>query len=355
MSCLAPERFVELLDRGGLDAVSTEEQAHLQECGPCRDSWATVAAAGEVLTEARPRQIGRMVRLVPLLAAAAVLLTIVGIIVAGRTAPPVKKAMQDPLTQFLQGTPEEAEGARAALLKAGKGALPGLVAVRPKLKSSSRFPDLQNLIWAIKQDTAQDPAATSLLRKLETIKIDLQFENTSFADVLNFIRSFAGVNLIQDPAVDAGMVDVLNLKNATLRSTLETLCAVRDLDFDVKYGVVFLSKPLRLWSTDPAFGLPAANLWRTEAADSGRAAVVDKLRSSRLTVDIQNSPLSAIAQYMQEISSVKVVPSPGIADAQLWLKVQDVPLEHAIELLTLPYGWDARIDNGSVVLFDPKQ
>jgi hypothetical protein len=355
MTCLDPERLVELLDRGGLDAVSTEEQAHLQGCDTCLDSWATVAAAGEVLTEARPRQAGRVSRLVPLLAAAAILCTIVGIIAAGKIAPSVKPPVQDPLTLFLQGTPEEAEGARATLMKSGRSALPGLVAARPKWKGSARFSELQNLIWTIKRDAAQDPAADSILNKLETLKIDLQFENTEVVYVLAFVRSLSGLNVVLDPKIDAGTVDFLSLKNSTVRSVLETLCAVKDLDFDVKYGVVFLSKPLRLWSTDPALGLPAANLWRTEAAGSGKSAVGDKLRSVRLTMDAQTSPLSAIAKFIQEISSVKVVASPGIADTQIGLKVEDVPLDHAIELLTLPYGWDARIDDGSVLLFNPKQ
>jgi len=352
MSCLAPERFVDLLDRGGLDAVSAEEEAHVQECETCRDRWATIAAAGEVLTEARPMRVGRVFRLVPLLAAAAILLTIVGIISANKIAPPVKSPMTDPLTLFLQGTPDEAKSARAALLKAGRSALPGLVAVRPKWKGSARLPELQNLIWAIKRDAAQDPAAASLLDKLDTVKIDLQFEKTEVVYVLAFIRSLSGQNLVLDPRIDAGTVDFLSLKDSTVRSVLEILCAVKELDFDVKYGVVFLSKPTRLWSTDHAVGLPAANLWRTR---NEGAAVGDKLRSVRLTVDIQNSPMSAIAGYIQEISSVKVVASPGIADIQIVMKVQDLPLDHAIELLTLPYGWDARIDDGSVVLFDPKQ
>jgi hypothetical protein len=351
MNCLAPERFVDLLDGGGLDAVSPEEQVHLQECDTCRDSWATVAAAEEVLTEARPRPAGRVVRFVPLLAAAAILLTIVGIVAAGRIAPPVKPPLKDPLTLLLQGTPEEAEGARATLRKAGRSALPGLVAARPKWKGSARFPELQNLIWAIKQDAAQDPAAAALLNKLETVKIDLQFEKTEVVYVIVFIEHLSGLNLVLDPGIDAGRVDVLSMKDATVRSVLETLCAVKDLDFDVKYGVGFVSKPMRLWSTDPKIGLPAANLWRTANTVS---PVGDKLRTFRLTIDIQNSPMSAVAQYLQEISSLKVVASPGIADALITLKIQDLSLDHAIELLTLPHGWDARIEDGSVVIFDPK-
>jgi hypothetical protein len=352
---MAPERFVDLLDRGGLDAVSTEEQAHLQECDACRDNWATVAAAGEVLTEARPKQEGRVVRMVPLIAAAAILLTIVGVIVAHKGAPAETKLKQDPLTLFLQGTSEESKGARAALLKAGRGALPGLVAARPKLKGSARFQELQNLIWAIKRDAAQDAAASAILNKLETIKMDLQFEQSRLDDILAFMRNLSGQNLVLDPTVDGGMVDLLSLKDATLRSVLETVCAVKDLDFDVKYGVTFLSRPMRLWSTDPALGLPAANLWKSGPAASGDAVLGNKLRSVRVTLDMENAPLSAVAQFLREISALPIAPSPGIAENKITLKFEGLPMEHALELMTLPFGWDVRIDDGSVVLFAPKK
>jgi hypothetical protein len=70
------------------------------------------------------------------------------------------------------------------------------------------------------------------------------------------MRDFSTLNLVRDPTVDGGTIDLLSVKDTTIRSVLEILCAVRDLDFDVRYGVVFISTPLRLWSTDPAIALP---------------------------------------------------------------------------------------------------
>lgn len=354
MTCMAPERFVDLLDRGGLDAVSATEQSHLQECDGCRDSWATVAAAGEILTESRPKRVGLAARLIPLISAAAILLTIVGVIAMRTAFVPTTKAMQDPLTLFLEGSPEEVKAARGTLLKSGRKALAGLVAARPKLKGSPRLRELQDLIWAIKRDAAQDPAAVALLNRLDTLRIDLQFENTLINDLLTFIRDFSTLNLVLDPNVDNGVVDLLSVKDATLRSVLEVLCAVKDLDFDVRYGVVFISKPIRLWSTDPALALPTANQWRS-VPKPGDAVIVDKLRSVRVTLDIQNSPLSAVAAYLQEISTLKMTTTPAIELRFVTMKMQDLPMDHALELLTLPFGWDVSIQDGSVVFFDPKK
>ena len=123
MNCLAEERFVELLDRGGLRAGRPEERQHLDACETCRESWASVAAAAEVLVEARPQSVSRLGRIIPLVSAAALLLTIIGVILFRQTCSPVTKPAQDPLKAFVEGTPEEMKDARAALLKMGRKSL----------------------------------------------------------------------------------------------------------------------------------------------------------------------------------------------------------------------------------------
>src|SRR5438477_8446801 len=134
MNCLAEERFIDLLDRGGLEAAGIDEEAHLQSCEACRDAWATITAAGEILAEARPRATGRAMRWIPLAAAAATLLIIIAVI-AVRATP-----KRDPVALFVDGTPEEMAGARAEILMLGRKAIPGLVAARPRLRGSARFP-----------------------------------------------------------------------------------------------------------------------------------------------------------------------------------------------------------------------
>jgi len=354
MSCLAEERFVELLDQGGLDATKPEEQAHLETCESCRDSWATIAAAGEVLVEARPRSASRASRLIPMIAAAAMLLTIIGV-VALKKIPSTTKPMQDPLAMFLEGNPEESRRGAEALKKSGRKSLPGLVAARPKLKGSARFQALQDLIWDIKlAAAAQDPAESAIFRKLETMKIDLAFENTRVEDILAFVRDFSGLNLVLDPTVDAGIVDKYSVKDFSLRASLEVLCAVKELDFDLRYGVVFFSRPLRLWSTDPAVGLPASNEWTKQILSPPDAGIPEKLRLVRITIDMQNSPYSAIADYLKEITGVTFKVGKGISETPVTLKVQDLYLRQALELLTLPYGREIRIEEGSVLIYDPK-
>jgi hypothetical protein len=356
MNCLAEERFVELLDRGGLEATQPEERAHLDTCETCRDCWATIAAAGEILTDARPRTVTRATRMIPSAAAAAMLLAIIGVILVPKTPAPITKAVQDPLVLFQEGTPEEAKGARLALLKSGRKALPALAAARPKLKGSARFQALQDLIWDIKvAASAQDPADLAIFRKLETMKIDLAFENTKLEDIVAFVRSFSGLNLVVDPTVEGGIVDTFSIKDSSLRTALEVLSSVKGLEFDLRYGVLFFATPMRLWSTDPGVGLPTANHWTKQTLAPGDVEASDKLRSIRITVDMQTSPLSAIAAYLTEISALKFKVADAIPEGLMTLKVQDLVLPHALELLTLPYGCDVKIEGGAVVFFDPKK
>src|SRR5687768_13075582 len=142
MNCLAEERFVEILDRGGLDAARPEEQTHLESCDTCRDSWATVAVAAEVLADARPK--AARGRVFPVLVAAAMLLTIVGVI-AVRSMPssPVVQPV-DPIAMLLDGNPDEA---RALLMKQGRKAIPLLVAARPRFKGSARLAVLHDILF----------------------------------------------------------------------------------------------------------------------------------------------------------------------------------------------------------------
>ena len=350
MSCLAEERFVELLDQGGLEASSPEEGAHLRDCQACRDSWATVAAAGEVLAQAGIRGTGRLVRAIPLVAAAMLLATIAVIVI--RHAPPsAATPVKDPLRLFLEGSPDEAKSAREALLKSGRKALPGLVAARPRLRTSLRFGEIQDLIWTLKIGGAQRTPDEAVIRKMENIKLDLAFENAGLNDILAYLRSLTDINYVLDPAVDPGPVETLRVRNQSLRSGLETLCLVKDIDFDFRYGVVFLSRPMRLWSTEPGVGLPESNVWTTQELDPAGWEVASRLPKNPVTLDIQNSPLSAVAQYISEISGIPIQLPEALGETMVTLKVQNTPLVHLVELLTLPRGWDARIEGRSLVIF----
>jgi hypothetical protein len=355
MSCLAEERLIELLDEGGLQRTRPDERAHLESCESCRESWGAVAAAAELLSEARPRASGRAARWIPLAAAAAMLLAILAVIAQKKTPGPIKEASKDPVTLFIEGTPDEMRRAYEVLLKQGRPALLSLAAARPRLKGSAREKLFLDLLWAVKLGAVrQDADSKKILDGLEAVKIDLSFENTRIVDVLGFIRDFSKLDVVLDPSLDAGIVEKYRVQDQNLRYALEILCAVKDLEFDVKYGVLFISTPMRIWSTDPGVGLPNANEWTRRKPTAPNPELESKVESTRLTVDMQNAPLSSISGYISEITGLKMK-LEEIPDEPLSLAVQDLSLKHVLELLSLPYGRDVRFDNGSIVLFIPKK
>jgi type II secretory pathway component HofQ len=284
------------------------------------------------------------------------LMAIIAVISFAKAPAPISKVAQDPVALFLGGTPEECRGAREALMKIGRKAVPALVAARPGCKGSSRYQALQDLIFDIKLATAaQDPADLAMLRKLQTMNMEFRFENTKVEDILSYIRAVSGLNLFLDPAVDPGIVEVFRLQDSSLRTALEVLCAVKGLDFDLRYGVCYIATPVRLWSSDSAIGLPRSNYWAQQALAPGDARVGEKLRSVNITIDMSDAPMRAVMEYLAEITGLRFKVDDTMPEGKMNIKIQDLRLLHFLELLTLPYGWDIKIEGGMVTIYDPQK
>jgi len=349
MSCLAEDRFIELLDQGGLEATKPGERAHLESCEACRDSWAGVAAAAEVLAEARPRSAGRAARWIPLGAAAAMLLVVLGVIATRSMPSPLPTPKPDPVAIFLDGPAVERAAARAEILKLGRQAIPGLVAARARFQGSPRFKDLQALLWDLKSALRQDARDERVRRTLETRKLDLSFQGAGAQNILAFINDFSALNVLLDPTLKLGAIDTFSAENQTLRETLEILCFVTGLDFDVRNGVVVVSTPLRLWSTDPKVALRTSNLWRTQVSETD--ATARKLSTVLMTIDMQQTPLSTFCDFLTEHSGVKIRTGAALGSEVVGVRIHDLTLDHLLEFVTLPRGWDVRIEGDELVIF----
>jgi hypothetical protein len=97
-----------------------------------------------------------------------------------------------------------------------------------------------------------DPTdCAAIRRKLDTMKIDLAFENIPFEDILAFIRDFSGLTLVLDAAV-ADRVDparpiTFKVRDLVLRNVLQRLAAQFGLDFMItEEQVVLLTDPRRI-------------------------------------------------------------------------------------------------------------
>ncbi len=94
----------------------------------------------------------------------------------------------------------------------------------------------------------EDPDILAINRKLDTMKIDLSFDNTKFDDILAFIRDFSGLNIVVDAAVNA-QVDpnktiTFKVKDLVLKNVLKLLLTQIGLDYRItEEKVVLLTDP----------------------------------------------------------------------------------------------------------------
>jgi hypothetical protein len=94
----------------------------------------------------------------------------------------------------------------------------------------------------------EDPDILAIQRKLDTMKIDLAFDNTKLEDILAFIRDFSGLNILLDAAVrdkvDPEKQLTFKVKDLVLKNVLKLLLSQFGLDFRItEEKVVLLTDP----------------------------------------------------------------------------------------------------------------
>ncbi len=82
--------------------------------------------------------------------------------------------------------------------------------------------------------------------------------------------------------------------------------------------------------------------------------ILNKLKSIRITIDMQNAPLTAVVDYIREISGLnividtKAIPSP--AEEMISIKVSDIVLEGALRLMLTPKQKAHMVQGGVVIV-----
>ncbi len=215
------------------------------------------------------------------------------------------------------------------------------------------------------------PEMRALLRKLDTMKVDLDFDKVPIDEVLKFIRDFSGVPIIVDAGVgvqiDPNWPVTIRAKGETLGSVLGRVLAPFGLKILVSTeGIILITDssknvsaaagnvPVRVARTDrnlakelealgsdsPAdrdratatlrkLGFAAErSLWgaldapapeaRARAADllrvlysAGWAAPATelerRLRTTRITIDMVNASLTAVLDFISQVSKISIV------------------------------------------------
>ena len=83
-------------------------------------------------------------------------------------------------------------------------------------------------------------------------------------------------------------------------------------------------------------------------------AIADKLRAIKITIDMQNAPLTAVVEYIREISGLNmVIDTKAIEkpeEQMISIKVADIVLDGALKLILGPKNWAHAVQDGTVII-----
>lgn len=306
-------------------------------------------------------------------------------------APETPAAAQDPLDRLVaelkSPSPLRREIATLALKSHGAAAV-------ERLQKAQADPALIDACRSI------TPEMRAIEKKLDTLKLDLKMENVTTEDVLKVLREFTGLNLLVDAAATDRLESSVSVeaKNESVGSILRRILEPKGMKALVtEEQVVFLTGkdktlspgllPIRVPSTravsakdleslasdsPEARDRAAANLralgfaaepalWKTldapqaeararaadllrslysPAATPSRTPLEGKVRTFQMTIDLQNTPLPEILEFMTSKSGIPIILDPvAFPNPELEMisyKVADIVLDGALRLMLQP-------------------
>jgi hypothetical protein len=333
--------------------------SHADDCPACGDRLGRLEGELDLLrrAEARvapPAASSRGWRRLPVAAAAALLLGVLAYVVA-RPAPPESpgapmQAQPDLVSKFLDGTQEESERAMRALLEKGPAVLAQVVEARRKHPDAVRADGLATLAFELKRREA-GPGAKDVFTKLDQARVTVDMENAPIGSVMDYLREMLETDLGVHPALfDAVDVD-LKVKETPVRQALDILGRLSKSEYAYRWGRIYFAPADKLWG--PA-ALPLANRWRAQEPGEASRATVRKLETMKIDLAFENTPGADIAAFLRDFSGLNIVLEKGFEIPQVTFKVKAALLGEVIELLTIPWGHDARLDEGAIVLYRRK-
>jgi hypothetical protein len=92
-----------------------------------------------------------------------------------------------------------------------------------------------------KKDPRNDAQRDAIMQKLDTMRIDVNFEGETFNEVIQYFQEYTGLNWLIDPEVDMGDEEVtLKLKGVTIRTALKLILKELELAAMYKEGMIVI-------------------------------------------------------------------------------------------------------------------
>jgi hypothetical protein len=324
---------------------------HAESCPDCAGRRKEIEREFDLLrrAEARvapPAASSRGWRRVPVALAAALALALLSWILARPGAAPSVPAQDDVLSRFLEGTSDESERAHRELLAQGPAALPRAVEARRKKPDARRADALSGLIFELKRKESGD-RGKPVYDKLERMRITVDMQKAPLTAVTDYLSEISELSLSLDPALQVAEVD-LKVADTPGRHTLDLLARLTNAEWGFRWGRLYLAPSERLWG--PA-ALPLANRWRAQEVGAAGQAAVRALLTTKIDLAFENTSIEEVLGFLRDFSKLNIVLEKVGDPDPITFKAKDALLGEILELITLPQGLDARLQEGTIVIY----
>jgi type II secretory pathway component GspD/PulD (secretin) len=206
----------------------------------------------------------------------------------------------------------------------------------------------------VKREETKEEQARRLLKET---RVNVNFEDTSLRDAMNFFAQFAGVNVYLDPMLaqqfsENELLVTLRAEDITLGNAIELICLTKGINYDFRWGGVFVGHPDRLKVVtkrtlpEPADDLPA---WEKKLRR--------KLEQS-ITFSFDMATVDQALDFIRTLKGVNIVLTPEAmkkaATTALTQTVNEIRLADALALILRPYAFGMELKNEVLLVSIPE-
>jgi type II secretory pathway component GspD/PulD (secretin) len=171
--------------------------------------------------------------------------------------------------------------------------------------------------------TPDQRAAAALERK-----VTVNFDQTPLDEVAAFLSDILEANVVVAPGYEEVQVS-MRLRDVTAKTALALAAAGGELEVSVGCGVIYVHP------TGEGLGQVPA--------------LAPDLRARLLTVCFEETAVSEVVLFLQDITGANVATAAGASDAAVTLRVRDLPLDLALAVIARQAGLVCRVKQGVIV------
>lgn len=211
------------------------------------------------------------------------------------------------------------------------------------------YPEQKEWVDKANKKLKPDETSETVLKKLQTLNISLDFNDAPFPDVVTYFREFAQVNMILDAAVEKAdkMRVTIEVDNIPFVSALTLTVKMLELDWCVEKGVVIVSTKAGVEKREEARRAPSDG---DEEEAAWKAELERTIESQKLDLDFTDATLEDIIGFIREHAKMNIVLDPklrsdGTTQKKMTLQLRDVTLKSALKLTLDQLGLTYELSN----------